>query len=358
MGEKLYLAMLHKIGLGHKKLHLAFKSNINYKEFYEKLSFNNLKLLGFNSKQIEYILENKEKYKLSNLEKKLNYRDVKIITINDKLYPDLLKQIHNVPFLFYLRGTIDNSPKLAVVGARKITSYGKNSIEKIVGNVSNYFTIVSGGAAGCDTAGHISALNAGNKTISIIGTGIDIDYPTGNRKLYYDIVKSGGGIISIFPVGEVGNPYNFPVRNEIVAGLSVGVLIIEAQKKSGTLITSNLALDLGKDLFAIPGDINKANSVGCNMLIRRGMAKLVTSSDDILVEYNIGNSGISKNDKKIKFADKIEEEIYNILILESKTIDELIYEIGLDIATINFKLSMMEINNLIKKGLGGKYEVF
>ncbi len=358
MDKKLYLAMLHKIWLGHKKLHLAFKDDSNYKEYYEKLSYDNLKDIWLNKKQAEFVLNNKNKYKLFDLEKKLNTRNVKIVTINDKEYPDSLKNIFNVPYLFYLRWNIDNSPKIGVVWSRKITSYWRNCIDKIVWPVSNYFVIVSWGAAWCDTAWHTVALNSWNKTISVLWTWIDEDYPVWNKKLYDEIALKWWWVISIFPVWEPGNPYNFPVRNEIVAWLSTWVLIVEAQEKSWTIITSSLSLDLWKDLFAIPGDINKPNSIWCNKLIRNGVAKLITCSEDILVEYNIGNTKNKKTENKIKFADKIEEEIYNILILESMTVDELIVKIGLDITTINFKLSMMEINNLIKKWIWWKYEVF
>lgn len=358
MDEKLYLAMLHKIWISHNKFHQIFKNNSNYKEFYQNLSSNNLSFFWFLPKQIEFILENKNKYKLSDLEKILNNRQVKIITINDKLYPDFLKQIPNIPYLFYLRWNIDNSPKIAVVWSRKITSYWQNAIDKIVWNISLYFTIVSGWAAWCDTAAHVSALNNWNKTISIIWTWIDIDYPVNNKKLYDEIVEKWWWIISIFPVSEVWNPYNFPVRNEIVAWLSVWVLVVEAQIKSWTLITSNLALDLWKDLFAVPWDINKSNSEWCNMLIKKWMAKLVTSSDDILEEYNVLDIAETKEDRKISISDDVEKDIYNILILESLTTDELMIKTGLGITTINFKLSMMEINNLIKKWLWWKYEVF
>ena len=358
MEEKSYLAMLHKIWITHKKLHSIFNDNSNYKDYYNNLSYKTLKNFDFSNKQIDFILENKAKYKLKDLEIILNNREVKIITINDDLFPILLKEIPNIPYLFYLRWNIDNSPKIAVVWSRKITWYWESAIEKIVWNISKYFVIVSWWATWCDTKAHLVGLEYNNKTISIIWTWIDNDYPIWNKELYDKIVENGWWILSIFPVWEVGNPYNFPVRNEIVAWLSVWVLVIEAKEKSWTLITSNLALDMWKDLFAIPWDIFKTNSDWCNSLIKNGMAKLVSNSEDILVEYNILKETSRNINKKIIFADKIEESIYNILILESLTINELIIKIGLDIKTLSFKLSMMEINNIIKKTLWWKYEVF
>ncbi len=358
MEEKLYLAMLHKMGITHKKFHIIFKNNMKYKEFYENISFKILKELGFSDKQNEFLLENKKKFKLKDLKNSLDDRNVKVITINDSLFPDYLKEIPNVPYLFYLRGKIDNSPKITVVWSRKITSYWENTIEKIVWNISNYFTIVSWWAAWCDTKAHNVAMSNWNKTISVVWTGIDIDYPLSNKKLYDNIVLNWGAVISIFPVWEVWNPYNFPVRNEIVAWLSVWVLVVEARKKSWTLITSYLALDMWKDLFAVPWDIFKLNSEWCNMLIKKWMAKLSSCSEDILEEYNISEKvdlGIKKN---ISFSDDTEELIYNILILEWLTVDELSRKTWLTTSTLSFKLSMMEINNVIKKTLGWKYEVF
>ena len=282
---------------------------------------------------------------------------MKIITIKDKEYPDLLKQIPNIPYLFYLRWKIDNSPKLSIVWTRLISTYWEKVIEKIVWSISKYFVIVSWWAAWCDTKAHTSAINNNSKTISVIWTGIDIDYPVSNKKLYNNIVWNNWAIISIFPIWEVWNPYNFPVRNEIVAWLSVGVIVIEARKKSWTLITSKLALDLWKDLFAVPWDIFKLNSEWCNNLIKDWMAKLIINPRDILEEYNILEKDIINDRKKIIFENDIEKEIYNILVLENLTIDELIRKLWLNISTLSFKLSMMEINNLIKKWLWWKYEV-
>ena len=204
-----------------------------------------------------------------------------------------------------------------------MTSYGDILIEKIVWDISKYFIIVSGWAAWCDTKSHEIALEKGNKTLSVIGTWIDIDYPVMNKKLYDRIVDFWGWVISIFPIGEVWNPYNFPVRNEIVAWLSVWLIFIEASSKSGTLITANLALDMWNDIFAIPGDVFKSHSSWCNRLIKNWNAKLITCWEDILEEYiDISSRSHEVNRKeKIKFADTIEKEIYNIFLLESLTID-------------------------------------
>lgn len=358
MGDKIYLALLHKIWINHKKLHIIFTNNDDYKKFYDNLSFDILKKYDFSDKQIDFILNEKKVVNIKDIKNKLSQRNVSIITINDDKYPDFLKQLPNIPYHFYLRWNIDNSPKFAVVWSRKITSYWEKAIEKIVWEVSNYFTIISGWATWCDTKAHEVALEKWNKTLSIIWTWIDLDYPVSNKKLYDNIVINWWWVISIFPVWEVGNAYNFPIRNEIVAWLSVWVLVIEAKNKSGTLITSNLALDLWKDLFAIPWDFFRLNSEGCNDLIKKWVAKLVTCSDDILLEYNISSKTVNTNKKRIDFDDSFEEKIYNFLIVESLTVDEIALKIWFDVATVSFKLSMLEIKNLIKKTYWWKYEVF
>lgn len=357
MEEKLFLAALHFIGISHKKLFVIFEHHQNYKIFFEKISRGILKQYFFSDQQIDTILERKKICKMDFLVSCLEKRKVKIITFFDKEYPKYLKEIPNRPFLFYLRWHIDNSPKISVVWSRKITSYWKNVIEKIIPELSKYFVIVSGWAAGCDTEAHQICLQSEWKTICVIGTGIDWDYPVWNKVLYDTIVESGWWIVSIFPIGEVWNPYNFPVRNEIVAWLGLGTLVIEAQKKSGTLITAGLALDLWRDLFSIPWDINKLSSEGTNHLIWDGSAKLVMSAADILEEYNITVSEKQKGTSKISFSSNIEKIFYELLILESLTIDEFIHKTQLELWIISSQLSLMEINWLIKKGLGWKYQI-
>lgn len=357
MDEKIYLAMLHAMWINHKKLHIIFADNDDYKIFYDSLSVDILKWYDFSDKQIEYILTEKKSVKITDIQSKLLSRNVELVTIKDDKYPESMKQLPNIPFLFYLRWAIDNSPKFSVVWSRKITSYWEKAIESIVSEVSDYFTIVSWWATWCDTKAHDVTMKRWNKTLSVIWTWIDIDYPVSNKKLYDEISISWGWVISIFPVGEVWNAYNFPIRNEIVAWLSVWVLVVEAKNKSWTLITSNLALDLWKDLFAVPWDFFRLNSEWCNDLIKKWFAKLVTNSDDILQEYNISSKNIKIDRKNIFFDDILEEKLYNILILESLSVDELSIKISLDVSTTSFKLSLLEIKKLIKKTYGWKYEV-
>jgi len=355
-----YLLLLHNIWFSQKNLSFIFKNTQNYREVYENISYNILETYWIRKNQIEYILLEKKKINLNYIRQNIEKRNTNIITIKDKDYPEILKNIPKPPYLLYIRWKLEFGASIAVVGARKITPYWEKCIENIIPEVSKYFTIISGWAAWCDSLAHKQTLLSKWKTISVIGTGINIDYPNPNKKMYDDIVDSWGVIISIFPFLEVWNPYNFPVRNEIVAWLSTGILIVEAKEKSWSLITAKLALDLWKDLFAIPWDIFKLSSAGCNFLIWNWEAKLVKNHIDILSEYNISYSNStnsSKNKNKIIFSDSYEEEIYKILTLESYTIDELSIKLWYNIQTLNFKISMMEINLLIKKIPGWKYEI-
>lgn len=357
MEKKLFLVYLHSIWISQKKLWIIFEKDNNYEEIFNKLDYAFLKRFKIRDDAISNILDNKKNINTTLIEKKINDRKVKIIIINDKEYPDNLKQISNPPYLLYVRWKIDNSPKIAVVWARNITSYWKNIIEKIIPELSKYFCIVSGGAAWCDSEAHKQTLESGNKTIAVIWTWIDNDYPTWNKKMFDLIVQSEWAIVSIFPVWEVWNPYNFPVRNEIVAGLSVGTLVVEAKIKSWSLITANLSLDLWRDLFAVPWDIFKLNSEWCNNLIKTWQSKMVVKTQDILEEYNCNSSTINSNKINIEFNDEIEKDIYNYLLLESLLIDELAKKLNLDSKTVSFKLSFMEINGYIRKITGWKYEI-
>jgi len=361
MNDIEYLLLFHNIGLSQKNLNFIFENNENYKELYEKLSYNLLETYGIRKKQIEYILAEKKKITLDYIRNNLKKRNTKIITIKDEKYPEVLKNIPNPPYILYVRWNMDFNLSIAIVWSRKITSYWEKVIENITANLSKYFTIISWWAFWCDTKTHKETLKCKWKTLSVLWTWINIDYPVPNKKLYDEIVSSNWTIISIFPFNEIWNPYNFPIRNEIVAWLSVWVLIIEAKEKSWSLITAKLALDLWKDLFAVPWDITKETSSWCNLLIWNWEAKLVTSFKDILFEYNISYSWINslnkKNIDKIIFWDEYEENIYKTLTLESYTIDELAIKLWYNIQTLNFKISMMEINLLIKKIPGWKYEI-
>lgn len=215
---------------------------------------------------------------------KLDINRIKKLRLGEESYPEKLKNIYSSPQEIYVIGNekILNDKAIAIIGCRNCTSYGaKNSYKFGYELAKKGIVIVSGFARGIDTYAHIGALKAKGKTIAVLGNGLDIVYPAENEKLYKEIIKNGGTIISEYPLGSKPEKHHFPVRNRIISGLSDGVLVVEAKKRSGTLITVEYALDQGKNVYAIPGNINNNNSYGTNELIKEGAIPF-TCIDDFL----------------------------------------------------------------------------
>jgi DNA processing protein len=214
--------------------------------------------------------------------KYMNENNIKIININEREYPQALKEIYDPPISLYVKGNIEklNNKNIGIVGCRECTEYGKKSAEYFAYNLSKQnINIVSGLAKGIDSYAHLGSLNTGN-TIAVLGNGLDIIYPKENLELANEIIKRGGTIISEYPCGTKPDKMKFPARNRIISGISSGIIVIEAKEKSGTLITVDFALEQGREVFVVPGNINSINSVGTNDLIKQG-ARLVTTYEDI-----------------------------------------------------------------------------
>lgn len=226
---------------------------------------------------------------ISKNEKILNYHikymkenNIKIININEREYPQALKKIYDPPISLYVKGNIEklNNKNIGIVGCRECTTYGKKSAEYFSYNLSKQnINIVSGLAKGIDSYAHLGSLNTGN-TIAVLGNGLDMIYPKENLELANEIIKRGGTIISEYPCGTKPDKMKFPARNRIISGISSGIIVIEAKEKSGTLITVDFALEQGREVFVVPGNINSINSVGTNDLIKQG-ARLVTTYEDV-----------------------------------------------------------------------------
>lgn len=223
------------------------------------------------------------KQNLGSYLKYMSKNNIEIITIKDKDYPDKLKVIYDPPIVLYIKGnkTILNKNGMAIVGCRLCTEYGKITAKKIAYNLSmNNINVISGLARGIDSSAHKASLSGTGKTVAVVGCGLDRVYPEENRDLFNEIIKSGGAVISEYVIGTKPLAKNFPQRNRIISGLSNGVIVVEAGLKSGTLITADFALEQGKDVYAIPGNINCPNSYGTNDLIKQG-AKIITDIKDI-----------------------------------------------------------------------------
>lgn len=285
---------------------------------------------------------------------------IKQIRVGEETYPKLLGQIHDFPKTLYCRGNLDllNKTCFAVVGTRKLTSYGKEVAQNIVGGlVRAGFVIVSGLAIGIDSVAHQTTLDCGGKTIAVLGGGISDRNigPQTNLFLAKELLKNGGLIISEYSDNEAIFPANFARRDRIVSGLSKGVLVIEAPEKSGALITARCALDQNRDIFAVPGNIFSSNSFGPNYLIKNG-AKSVTSVQDILDEYGSNLKLFEEEKSAISTKDPVQKIILAILDDNGTVfIDDIIRKSEKETTKILSALSILEIKGLIKNTGNGKY---
>jgi len=212
--------------------------------------------------------------------------EAELIPFEDQRYPSRLKEIYDPPLILYVRGSAEllNEPGIGVVGTRHPTPYGMGMAERLSNDLaSRGLVIVSGMARGVDTHAHRGALNGKGKTVAVWGTGIDVPYPRDNRRIADAILTAGGALVSEFPVGTFAAPQNFPIRNRIISGLSLGVLVVEAGEYSGTRITARCALEQGREIFAVPGNVTNRNSWGPNTLIKQG-AKLTATWEDVWEE--------------------------------------------------------------------------
>lgn len=308
-----------------------------YKPLLKKVTFDKIKKFYC---KYEEILEN-----TLNKSQKLQ---VKISTILDENYPSSLRRIEHPPAILYIRGKdIKLENNIAIVGSRKHTSYGIYAVNKFVDELSSYnFTIVSGMAYGIDALSHKRALEKNMKAIAVLGNGIDIIYPKANTNLYMNLLDKAT-IVSEYPFGMKATKFTFPQRNRIISGLSEGVIVVEAKEKSGSLITARLAAEQGKEVFAIPGNINSIYSKGTNLLIRDGATPLL-QIEDILPFYP---SIIKKEEEKhiIKNLSEDENLILNLMEDGSITIEEICNKSNFDVIYINSLLTKLELKSAIEK---------
>ena len=270
-----------------------------------------------------------------------------------------MKNISDPPICIYMKGSTGWSTPttyFAIVGTRKPTSYGIQITKKFGRElVEAGFVIVSGMALGIDTIAHQAALDSKGKTIAVLGSGVNVIYPSSNFQLYHNIIKSGGAVISEFPPNQYVLKGLFISRNRIISGLSRGVLIAEGGEFSGALITAKYAGIQGKDVFAIPSPINSQMSSAPNLLIKQG-AKMVTSTQDILDEFEMPITPKRKEDIQEKLSG-LEKSIFDILIKNPETVDYLALNLHQTASQILNIISLMEINGIIEKNIEKKYQI-
>lgn len=283
-------------------------------------------------------------------------QNIKITQLGESDYPKLLAAINDPPKKLYYRGQLDicHQPTLAAVGSRQHSDYGQQACERIIGPLAKQgIIIVSGLALGIDGLAHQTALDNQGKTIAVLGSGVDrlTVHPSSHRQLAEDIIERGGLLISEYPPEFKPTNYSFPQRNRIIAGLSLATLIIEAAKKSGALITAQCALDYNREVLAIPHPITANTGEGANNLIQIG-ASLVNKPEDIINLLNLPKPSRLTKRPPLLPTDPIEAKILKILSIDAKHIDLIIKESELDSSVINGKLTLLEINGLIKN-IGG-----
>lgn len=352
-----HFAILHTLGLTQRNLRDILPENAE--EYYHRLDTQKLIENGFNMDRAVSIVDKKTDKTVEHVEQTLASLQIRIAHRDDEDFPSLLRELPDCPTILYVRGILpSNDALISIVGSRKHSQYAVGCLEKIIPDLIRAgYGVISGGAYGIDSVAHEITLKNNGYTAAVFGSGVDLYYPPSNRGLFDQIVASGGALISQFPLGMIAEPYNFPIRNAVVAGMSRGTLIAEAGEDSGTLITARLALEANRDAFVIPADITRTGALGSNRLIRDGLGKLITSAEDILSEYQIVDRQTSLlSTMRPDFADPVQESLYEILCRDSVDIDTLAQSLQLDSQTIMMSLAMMEIDGIVTSS-GGVYRV-
>ena len=315
-----------------------------------------LRQAGLDSRSIDALVTLRPRVSLDTEMEKLERYRIKVLTHEDPLYPARLKEIYDYPPVLYVRGNlpVQDEPCLAIVGTRRPTIYGRQVTEEIVADLArSKITIVSGLARGIDSVAHRAALDAGGKTIAVFASGLDIVYPGENAKLAQAIMEHGA-VLSEHPLGAKPKPENFPLRNRIMSGLSLGVLVVEAGERSGATITAHQAVEQNREVFAIPGSILSPASQGTNRLIQEG-AKLVRNYTDILQELNLTIVVQQAEIKEFSPAEhsgaecSVESAILKQLTSEPSHIDEICRRSGLTMPEVSSTLAMLELKGMARQ---------
>jgi DNA processing protein len=297
----------------------------------------------------------------------VQHRQIQIVTMSDSAYPALLRHIDDPPPFLYVLGTLNPEANcISVVGSRNATTYGRSTARRLSADLTTQgFTVVSGMALGIDTAAHEGALQAGGKTIAVLGSGFEYIYPAANRKLS-KLIAENGAVITEFPMQTEPEAYNFPIRNRIISGMSLGTVVVEASRKSGSLITARLAAEQNREVFAVPGSIQSFKSIGTHTLIKQG-AKLVENIQDIIEEisYKPAVAAISggseqpskKRPKQMPLLTDQETLICNALETYPIHIDELIRKTDLSSGTISSTLLQLELKGVVRQTAGKMFSL-
>ena len=326
-------------------------------EAWEHLGGELLKKLGCRAETILKTLNEAEELNLDQHESFLQKHDVRLLTITDESYPESLREIIDPPVFLFARGNLDllSEPMIAIVGTRNMSAYGRRIIATFVPEfVRAGLTTVSGLAIGIDAEVAKETMGAGGKTIAVLGAGLGAIYPKANSRLAESIVEHGGLLLTEYPLHVAPDKYTFPARNRIIAAVSLGTLVAEAASQSGSLITASLALEYGKEVFAVPGPIFDPNMEGTHHLIQKSGAKLVMSAQDALIELGVVlPTGDQPSSYRPQTPD--EELLMKSLNTMPQSIDDLAGRSGMSIPTINATLTLMELKGGARNIGGGQW---
>ncbi|MCG1012419.1 DNA-processing protein DprA [Tepidanaerobacter sp. GT38] len=344
--------------LGSLKIQSLAERFKSFSDFMKAKPNDLLEIPGIGEKICEKIIAYKSKIEPHREIEKAEEQGIRIITLFDEDYPEQLKQIYDPPPVLYIKGqrpVLDNNA-IAIVGSRKASAYGRRVAINFAKELASMnINIVSGMARGIDSFAHKGAIDAGGPTTAVFGCGLDIVYPPENVALMQRIIECGS-VISSFPLGVVPLPMNFPARNRIISGLALGTLVVEAAEKSGSLITAEFALEQGREVFAVPGNIFSPYSRGTHKLIKQG-AKLVENTDDILDELYLER--IHNRDGKEEFdLNKLsvpERAIFELIDYQPIQIEQLIEKTQSNSRDVNAILTRLELKGLIQALPGGYY---
>lgn len=383
-----YLGFSYCLGIGPMKFQILKSHSGGVRGAYEAQAKELVPLIG--QKLTEKFIEFRRKFDPKKELERLNKNGIKVLAVDSEDYPESLKNISDPPICLYVKGTLSFdssvanfsheslslaqeagslskvknflpthqpiSTYFAIVGTRKPTSYGRQIAYKFARELAEAgFIIVSGMAMGVDAIAHQSVLDAGGKTIAVLGCGVNVIYPAVNNQLYHNIIKTGGAVISEFPPDQTVLKGLFISRNRIISGLSRGVLIAEGGEFSGALITAKYAGIQGKDVFAVPSPINSDMSRAPNLLIKQG-AKLVTTVEDIYQEFNMKITPRKKEDIRQNLTE-IEKSVFDILVKNPKTVDDIAIELGKTVSEVLNLISVLEIQGVVEKNLEKKYQI-
>nr|WP_290668056.1 DNA-processing protein DprA [Ardenticatena sp.] len=347
-----WIAFNHVSGIGPAKVRRLL-THFGSLEHAWEANPGELAAAGLDRRAIEQLLATRRTFSFEKTLTRLDRLGITVLTWDDDAYPARLRTIPSSPPVLYLRGTLtpEDDWALAVVGTRRITRYGQEVTRRLVEPLAaEGVTIVSGLAIGVDAHAHRTALDAGGRTIAVLGSGVDQIYPASNRALARRILDHGA-LVSDYPPGTPPEPNNFPPRNRIISGLALGVLVVEAGKKSGALITANYALEQGRDVMAVPGSILSAQSRGTNRLIAEG-ATPICSADDILQALNLEWLDTQRAVQRIVPENPIEQAILDALREGPMHVDDLGRALDLDAATLTSTLVFLELKGHVR-AVGG-----